>query len=130
MEKVVPATEILEKLHAEYPLRAVAAQYRGEVARRFVYEDGQGEIGLIASVTRPFCGDCTRARLTTEGELFTCLFGQRGTDLRLPLRRGASDAELLDILRATWRERDDRYSELRRPEGVDTGRVEMFRMGG
>lgn len=129
-EGVVPAEEILAAVEAAHPLEPLAPSTPGEVATRYRLRDGSGEIGVIASVTRPFCGGCTRARLTPEGELFTCLFGTRGVDLRTPLRRGASDDTLRGLLRGTWTARDDRYSEVRGEGGDGTDRVEMYRVGG
>jgi cyclic pyranopterin phosphate synthase len=108
----------------------VAPNYPGEVARRCRYQDGSGEIGVIASVSRPFCGDCSRARLSPEGRLFTCLFAGEGLDLRTPLRAGATDAEILGHIRATWSARQDRYSEIRSAATVGLPRVEMSRIGG
>jgi len=104
--------------------------YHGEVAERYAFDDGEGEIGFISSVSQPFCSDCSRARLSSDGTLYTCLFATLGTDLRAPLRAGASDDELLDLLRGIWRRRDDRYSE-RRGALAEAGRkVEMFHIGG
>ncbi len=122
---VVPAAEIAAKL----ALKPLPARYRGEVARRFRAPAG-GEIGLIASVTAPFCGDCTRARLSADGQLFTCLFARRGHDLRTPLREGASDAELAHLLRMHWRARGDRYSELRTAATAREPKIEMSAIGG
>jgi GTP 3',8-cyclase len=116
-------------IDAELPLEPVEPGYRGEVARRWRYRDG-GEVGVIASVTQPFCGDCTRARLSADGKLYTCLFAVRGHDLRAVLRRGASDEELGAAVEAVWGRRDDRYSELRSAETADLGRVEMSYIGG
>ncbi|MEE9279313.1 MAG: GTP 3',8-cyclase MoaA, partial [Myxococcota bacterium] len=116
LERVVPAAEVLEKIDAELPLEPVAPSYPGEVARRYTYRDGGGEIGVIASVTRPFCGDCTRARLSADGHLVTCLFARAGTDLKTPLRNGASDQEIRQLVTRVWRRRDDRYSEERLAE--------------
>jgi cyclic pyranopterin phosphate synthase len=138
MDDVVPASEILSRIDAEMPLVALPPQYPGEVADRWTYRDGSGELGLIASVTQPFCADCTRARLTADGQLYTCLFASRGHDLREPLRSGATDAALLEAVGAVWRARDDRYSELRTQVTVagrelpivDLGRIEMSRIGG
>ena len=113
MDDVVPASEILAQIDAEMPIEAMAAHYRGEVATRWRYRDGSGEVGLIASVTQPFCGDCTRARLTADGQLYTCLFGNHGHDLRAMLRAGADDVDISDRLAGVWAARDDRYSELR-----------------
>jgi cyclic pyranopterin phosphate synthase len=139
MDDVVPASEILAIIDAEMPLSAVPPTYLGEVADRWSYRDGGGEVGVIASVTQPFCADCTRARLTADGQLFTCLFASSGHDLRAPLRSGATDTDLTDAVSAVWRVRDDRYSELRSlatlPAGAtivrdDPARVEMSRIGG
>jgi cyclic pyranopterin phosphate synthase len=130
MGEVVPQAEILARVAAALPLEALPASYAGEVAQRFRYRDGRGEVGVIASVSAPFCGSCTRARLSAEGELFTCLFGARGADLKSPLRAGATDDELLERIRAVWVIRADRYSELRAAGTADLPRVEMFAMGG
>ena len=135
MADVVPAAELLEMIDAEMPLVAMPPKYSGEVASRWAYRDGGGEVGVIASVSRPFCADCTRARLTADGELYTCLFATTGHDLRGPLRAGADDAVLRDVIGRVWRSRDDRYSELRSLATaelgrVDSGRVEMSRIGG
>src|SRR5205823_3079036 len=104
--------------------------YRGEVANRWRYADGSGEIGVIASVSAPFCGDCTRARLSADGQLYTCLFASSGHDLRAHLRRGATDEQLRQLVSGVWIGRADRYSELRTAETADATRVEMFAMGG
>jgi cyclic pyranopterin phosphate synthase len=130
LDDVVPAAEIVASIDAELPLEPVDPAYRGEVARRWRYRDGGGEIGVIASVTQPFCGDCTRARLSAEGKLYTCLFAVRGTDLRALLRSGASDEELLDAIGAVWGRRTDRYSELRTAQTADLPKVEMSYIGG
>jgi cyclic pyranopterin phosphate synthase len=130
LDEVVPQAEILARIDAELPLEPVAPAYPGEVADRFRYRDGSGEIGVIASVTQPFCGTCTRARLSAEGDLFTCLFGARGTGLKEPLRAGATDEELVARIRAAWTARDDRYSELRTAGTAELPRVEMFAIGG
>lgn len=130
LDDVVPADEILGLLDAEMPLEPVPAQYRGEVAGRYRYRDGGGEVGVIASVTRPFCGDCTRARLSAEGVLYTCLFAAGGTDLKGPMRRGETDQALADRIRAVWGARADRYSELRSEATEHLPRVEMFALGG
>ena len=102
LDDVVPAEEIVERIGAAMPLEAIPGNYRGEVALRYRYQDGGGEIGLIASVTKPFCGDCTRLRLSPEGEIYTCLFAVKGTDLRTPLRDGATDEEIETIIRGIW----------------------------
>jgi cyclic pyranopterin phosphate synthase len=130
LDDVVPADEILAAVDARWPLEAVPPRYPGEVATRFRYRDGAGEIGVIASVTRPFCGACTRARLSADGTLYTCLFAARGHDLRALIRGGASDAEVADRLSGIWRRRRDRYSELRTAETSRRPRVEMSRIGG
>ncbi|HYB97895.1 MAG TPA: GTP 3',8-cyclase MoaA [Candidatus Limnocylindrales bacterium] len=128
---VVSAAEIVERIAAHFPLEPVQASYRGEVARRWRYVDGAGEIGIIASVTQPFCGDCTRARLTTDGKLVTCLFASGGTDLRAPLRSGASDDELRALLQKVWTARTDRYSEERfEARARPREKIQMFQLGG
>ena len=131
MDDVVPAEEILERIHAEMPLEPVEANYKGEVALRYGFKDGKGEVGVIASVTKPFCGDCTRMRLSPEGQIVTCLFATSGTDLRTPMRDGATDDEIEDIIRGLWGLRDDRYSEIR-TQFTDEPRkkVEMYHIGG
>ena len=130
MDDVVPAAEIVRTIGAELPLEPVEPGYRGEVAQRYRYRDGSGEIGVIASVTQPFCGDCTRARLSADGKLYTCLFAVRGHDLRAVLRAGASDAELDETVRAVWERRTDRYSELRTEKTSSLRKVEMSYIGG
>lgn len=133
LDQVVPAAEIVQRIHEEMPLTAVAPNYPGEVARRFRYLDGNGEIGVIASVTQPFCGDCTRARLSTDGKVYTCLFAGSGVDLRGLLRDGASDDELLAAISDIWAGREDRYSELRTAETAEMpsfSKVEMYQIGG
>ena len=130
LDDVVPAAEIVSTIAAELPLEPVDPGYRGEVARRYRYADGGGEIGVIASVTQPFCGDCTRARLSAEGKLFTCLFALRGHDLRAVLRGGASDDELAETVRDVWERRSDRYSELRSTATDGLEKVEMSYIGG
>jgi cyclic pyranopterin phosphate synthase len=130
MDDVVPAAEIVAAIDAELPLEPVAPNYHGEVARRWRYRDGGGEIGIIASVTEPFCGDCTRARLSAEGKLFTCLFGVDGYDLRALLRGNASDAEIASTIGRVWGRRADRYSELRSEATADLPKVEMSYIGG
>jgi GTP 3',8-cyclase len=130
LDDVVSAEEIVSIVDAELPLEAVSANYRGEVAGRYRYRDGSGEIGVIASVTRPFCGDCTRARLSADGHLYTCLFAASGTDLKGPMRDGESDVQLADRIRAIWAVRDDRYSDLRSAATERLPKVEMFALGG
>jgi GTP 3',8-cyclase len=130
LEDVVPAAEIVARIDAVTPLEPVPPLYPGEVADRWRYRDGSGEVGVISSVTRPFCATCTRARLTAEGQLFTCLFGLRGTDLRAPLRSGAEDDVLDRLLRSVWAARSDRYSELRSEATAGLPKVEMSHIGG
>ena len=130
LDDVVPAAEIVERIDAVFPLEPVEASYRGEVAQRYRYRDGAGEVGVITSVTQPFCGDCTRARISAEGKLFTCLFAIRGTDLRALLRSGASDDELRDAIAEVWTKRADRYSEIRTDRTAELPRIEMSYIGG
>jgi cyclic pyranopterin phosphate synthase len=131
IKDVVPAAEIMEMIGRELPLEAIDPNYRGEVARRWRYADGKGEIGLIASVTEPFCGDCTRARLSADGQLYTCLFAAKGHDLRQFLRDGADDAEIEAFLRGLWSRRTDRYSEKRTEKTTKRrSKVEMSYIGG
>ena len=130
LDDVVPASEILAIIDGELPLEPAAAGYRGEVAGRYRYRDGSGEVGAIASVTRPFCGDCTRARLAADGMLYTCLFAVSGVDLKTPLRAGATDAELAALVRSVWTSRGDRYSELRSAATSSLPKIEMFALGG
>lgn len=131
MDDVVPAAEIIERLGKAIPLISLEPAYRGEVARRYGYADGSGEVGVIASVTQPFCGDCTRLRLSADGKLYTCLFAFRGHDFRSRLREGQSDAQITDYLRSLWSKRDDRYSELRTSGTAGAGqKVEMSYIGG
>jgi len=134
-EHVVTASEILGLIDSEFPLKPAQANYRGEVASRYLLKDGSGEVGIIASVSAPFCGDCTRARLSSDGKLVTCLFATEGTDLKTPMRDGATDDELLDLITGVWRQREDRYSELRAADGRDDAvtadkKIEMFQIGG
>jgi len=130
LDDVVPAADVVAAIHARWPLEPADAQYRGEVAQRYRYRDGAGEIGVISSVTQPFCGDCTRARLSADGQLYTCLFATSGHDLRGLVRSGATDAGLAEALRVIWTGRDDRYSDLRTLETVDLPKVEMSFIGG
>jgi cyclic pyranopterin phosphate synthase len=129
LDDVVPAAEIVSSIGAEFPLEPVASAYRGEVAERYRYLDGGGEIGVIASVTQPFCGDCTRARISADGKLYTCLFAVRGHDLRALLRSDSGDA-LEETIRAVWAKRTDRYSEIRTEETSALRKVEMSYIGG
>jgi GTP 3',8-cyclase len=130
LDDVVSAAEIVETIETEFPLEPLEPNYPGEVARRWRYRDGAGEIGVIASVTQPFCGNCTRARLSAEGRLYTCLFALRGHDLRALVRDGASDEELHEAIGTIWRGRTDRYSELRSAQTADLPKVEMSYIGG
>ncbi len=130
LDEVISADEILSTISAEFPLEPMAPTKPGEVAERYRYADGAGEIGVIASVSRPFCGDCNRARLSADGQLYTCLFATSGHDLRALLRGGASDEELEATLRTIWAARDDRYSEIRSAETVALPKVEMSYIGG
>ncbi|MBX3703901.1 MAG: GTP 3',8-cyclase MoaA [Steroidobacteraceae bacterium] len=131
-ELVVPSREIRDAIAARYPLRPLPGAHRGEVARRYAYLDGAGEIGFVSSISEPFCGDCTRARLSSDGVFYTCLFATGGLDLRTPLRAGAGDEELLQLIRGAWRRRDDRYSELRRMPLAEAAprKIEMYYIGG
>ncbi|WP_414707037.1 GTP 3',8-cyclase MoaA [Salinisphaera sp.] len=136
MDDVVTAREIVDTLRTRYAITRAPAAQPGETANRWHYDDGAGEIGIIASVSQPFCGGCTRARLSAIGELYTCLFGVHGRDLRGPMRSGANDAEIAALLAGIWRAREDRYSEQRgeqtagRRDGDGDGRVEMSYIGG
>jgi len=130
LDDVVPAAEIVAMLDRAFGVEPVEAAYRGEVAQRYRYRDGAGEVGVIASVTQPFCGDCTRARLSAEGRLYTCLFAVRGHDLRAVIRSGATDGELAAAIADQWRVRKDRYSELRSQATADRERIEMSYIGG
>ncbi len=139
LDEVIPAADLVRTLDAEFGLEPLDANYVGEVAQRYRYRDGQGEVGFITSVTQPFCGTCTRARLSADGSIYTCLFAAGGTDFRAPMRAGASDKELGALIDATWRARTDRYSEIRTdattgldPTDGDAGhdRVEMSFIGG
>ena len=130
LEDVVSADEIVRRISERWPLEPVSVERPDATARRWRYVDGAGEIGVVASVTQPFCGGCSRARLSAEGRLFTCLFAARGHDLRAPLRLGASDEELTEELRAIWMRRTDRYSELRTAETASLRKIEMSYIGG
>ena len=136
LDQVLPAAEIIARIDAELPLEPADANYVGEVAKRWRYRDGDGEIGVIASVTQPFCADCTRSRLATDGKIYTCLFATDGVDLRGPMRDGATDAELTDIITGVWNVRRDRYSEIRTEltagenAGNTRSKVEMYHIGG
>jgi cyclic pyranopterin phosphate synthase len=130
MDDVIPSAEVLRRVAEAFPLEPVEANYGGEVAERWRYRDGAGEIGVISSVTQAFCRDCNRMRLSTEGSLFTCLFAQQGHDLKSLLRGGASDDDIRDRIAAVWRRRDDRYSEIRTSQTAQQRKVEMSYIGG
>ncbi|HEY0802963.1 MAG TPA: GTP 3',8-cyclase MoaA [Steroidobacteraceae bacterium] len=132
-EMVVPSRELAARVNERWPMHPVSQNYRGEVAQRWRFDDGGGEVGFISSVSQPFCGACSRARLSSEGKFYTCLFATQGLDLRAPMRDGADDAELLRIIRAAWLGRTDRYSELReelRREKPEAKKIEMYYIGG
>ncbi len=132
-ELVVPSKELLARIAARWPLEPLRRNYRGEVAERYSFVDGQGEIGFISSVTQPFCGDCSRARLSSDGVFFTCLFAAQGTSLRDALRAGITDEELCGLIRSIWSHRSDRYSELRaslRRSSGEQRKIEMYYIGG
>jgi cyclic pyranopterin phosphate synthase len=130
LDDVVTARQIRDIINAELPIEPMEPNYRGEVAERYRYVDGSGEIGLIASVSQPFCGACSRARLSADGQLFTCLFAVKGTDLRGLLRSGADDEALRQTIKGVWLKRIDRYSELRSAQTADLPKVEMSFIGG
>jgi cyclic pyranopterin phosphate synthase len=130
---VVPSKELAARIDARWPLEPLERNYRGEVAERYAFKDGTGEVGFISSVTQPFCGDCSRARLSSDGKLYTCLFATQGTSLRDVLRAGASDDDLTELIRNVWLKRGDRYSEMRADlrRSTDTQpKVEMYYIGG
>ena len=129
LDKVVPSGEIRERIHREFPCEPIDANYTGEVARRWRYVDGKGEFGLISSVTEPFCGGCSRARISADGELFTCLFAASGFDLKTPFREENGHQKVAEMLKKIWRERDDAYSQ-KRSEMTSFEKVEMFKIGG
>jgi cyclic pyranopterin phosphate synthase len=130
MDDVVPSAEIVRRIASQFPLAVAQANYTGEVAERWRYADGGGEIGVISSVTQAFCNTCTRARLSTDGHLYTCLFAQRGYDLKAPMRAGATDEALRDAVVGIWQRREDRYSEIRTAETARARKVEMSFIGG
>jgi len=129
-KQVVPSAELLKMIHKRWPLRPVAEQALSETARRYAFTDGAGEVGFISSITEPFCGDCSRARITAEGLFYSCLFSAKGTVLRDKIREGLGEDDLLDIIRELWSKRADRYSELRTNMPQRRPHVEMYRMGG
>lgn len=130
LDDVLPAHEIVERISAQFPLEPADPNYRGEVADRWRYKDGTGEIGVIASVTQPFCDTCTRARLSAEGSLYTCLFASAGTDFRKLMREGATDEQVGAVIDEVWLNRTDRYSEIRSSATTDLPKVEMSYIGG
>ena len=130
LDEVVPSRELIATIGAAWPIEPLDPNYPGEVAERWRFRDGAGEIGFISSVTQAFCRGCNRARLSADGRLFTCLFSVKGTDLRMPLRAGATDVELRETIAAAWRVRDDRYSEIRTEGTAGLARVEMSYIGG
>jgi GTP 3',8-cyclase len=134
-DMVVPSRELADRINARWPIHPLSENYRGEVAKRWRFDDGAGEIGFISSVSQPFCGDCSRARLSSEGKFYTCLFATHGLDLREAVRGGASDDELLQLIRGTWQGRNDRYSELREVSqrsslAAGEKKIEMYYIGG
>ncbi len=132
-DMVVPSRELAARVNARWPMHPVSQNYRGEVAQRWRFDDGGGEVGFISSVSQPFCGACSRARLSSEGKFYTCLFATQGLDLRAPMRAGADDADLLHIIRGAWAGRNDRYSELReelRRTMPEPKKIEMYYIGG
>ena len=134
-EMVVPSRELADRINTRWPIHPVFENYRGEVAKRWQFDDGGGEIGFISSVSQPFCGDCSRARLSSEGKFYTCLFATQGLDLREAMRAGASDDEMLQMIRGTWQGRNDRYSELRgvklrTAQAGGEKKIEMYYIGG
>jgi GTP 3',8-cyclase len=129
LDHVVPAREIVERVHAALPLEKLPRNYHSETALRFRYQDGGGEIGVIASVTQPFCGDCSRMRLSADGKFYTCLFATEGTDVKSLLRGGASDDDVIALITRTWDSRTDRYSEQRHGD-TPRHKIEMFYIGG
>jgi len=130
LDEVLPSDEIVRIIAEELPVEQLGPAYVGEVARRYRYLDDKGEFGVISSVTQPFCGDCTRLRLSPEGRIVTCLFAETGTDLREPMRNGATDEQVSDIIQGTWRVRKDRYSEERATMNEPRSKVEMYHIGG
>lgn len=126
----VPSAELVKRINTRWPIEPMEPAYHGEVARRHRFSDGAGELGFISSVSAPFCGSCTRARLSSDGQLFTCLFASQGTDIRGPMRDGVDDAALVELIQSAWQQRDDRYSELRAGQQGGGEKVEMYYIGG
>jgi GTP 3',8-cyclase len=132
-ELVVPSRELAARVNARWPIQPISQNYPGEVAQRWRFEDGAGELGFISSVSQPFCGACSRARLSSEGMFYTCLFATQGLDLRAPLRAGSDDTDILQLIRGAWGNRSDRYSELReelRRTSPASKKIEMNYIGG
>jgi cyclic pyranopterin phosphate synthase len=130
---VVPSRELAARIHERWPMQPLSQNYHGEVATRWRFDDGGGEVGFISSVSQPFCGACSRARLSSEGKFYTCLFATHGLDLRASLRAGAGDAEVLQLIRGVWGNRTDRYSEMReelRRTSPESKKIEMNYIGG
>lgn len=130
MNRVIPSKALVEKINQVYPIEPVEPNYLGEVAERWKYTDGSGEIGFISSVTQAFCGSCTRTRLSAEGSIYTCLFATAGTDLRMLLRTGASDKQISDVIKTIWNSREDNYSEIRTADTASLKKIEMSYIGG
>ena len=130
MDQVVSGQEIIDRIQTKFPIEPVDPHYKGEVAKRWQYKDGSGEVGVITSVTQAFCGDCNRLRLSAEGSIYTCLFASEGVDLRRLLRQGASDEFINEVIVNTWKDRTDRYSELRGEHSSEVHKVEMSYIGG
>jgi len=131
LDKVIASKDLLQRIHERWPVHAVPGNYHGEVAERYAFDDGAGEVGFISSVTQAFCGTCTRARLSSEGVFYTCLFATQGLDLKTPLRSGVTDNELLTLIRDAWSHRSDRYSELRKNlQEQPVRKIEMYYIGG
>jgi cyclic pyranopterin phosphate synthase len=128
--ETMPASELVAAIGERWPIVPAERNYHGEVANRYLFADGQGEVGFINSVSEPFCGSCTRARLSSDGKLFTCLFAAQGLDLRAPLREACSDEQLAEIISCVWEKREDRYSELRARKAAPEDKVEMYYIGG
>tara|TARA_B100001123_G_C14824823_1_gene833726 strand:- start:288 stop:713 length:426 start_codon:yes stop_codon:yes gene_type:complete len=130
-DKVIPASKIFEIINEKYPISPISNNYLGEVANRYKYDDGKGEIGIISSISQPFCQNCTRGRLSTDGKFITCLFASGGVDIKSPLRSGATDEELIEIIKSSWTSRIDKYSEDRLiTSAKNKKKVEMYYIGG
>jgi cyclic pyranopterin phosphate synthase len=129
-KQVVPSAELIDRINQQCPIRPVERNYKSEVASRYEYVDGSGEVGFITAVTEPFCGSCSRARISCDGKLYSCLFANDGLDLKTPMRGGASDDELLQLVRRAWKSRKDRYSEIRGVQHDPSNKIEMYYIGG